>query len=198
MTDTKKQQQPYLTFIIIFIIGFISGVGFAAFKLGTGESSAPATAVTQQTDDKTAETATAIANLEAEVTAEPEDFASWVRLGHLYFDTGQHEKAIAAYTTSLKYHSGDANLLTDLGVMYRETKQPQKAIEMFEKAQAMDSQHQPSRFNEGIVRLYDLNDTKGAIAAWEELLTINPEAKAGDGRKMREFIDQLKSGQSSN
>lgn len=198
MTDTPKYQRPYLTFIIIFVLGFVSGIGFAVFKLGTGEKSAPVPAVTQQTDDQAAKNAAAITNLEAEVTAKPENFASWVQLGHLYFDTGQHEKAIAAYTTSLKYHSGDANLLTDLGVMYRETKQPQKAIEMFEKAQAMDSQHQPSRFNEGIVRLYDLNDTKGAIAAWEELLTINPDAKAGDGRKMREFIDELKRGQSSN
>lgn len=198
MTDTQKHQQPYLTFIVIFVLGFVSGIGFAVFKLDTGQSSAPATSVTQQTDDQAAQTATAITKLEAEVTANPEDFASWIQLGHLYFDTDQPEKAIAAYTASLKYHSGDANLLTDLGVMYRETKQPQKAIEMFEKAQTMDSQHQPSRFNEGIVRLYDLNDTKGAIAAWEELLTINPDAKAGDGRKMREFIDQLKSGQSSN
>lgn len=195
MSDTKKQQPPYLTFIIIFILGFAGGIGFAVFKLGTGNGNAPVPAVTQQTDDQAAQTSAAITNLEAEVTANPENFASWVQLGHLYFDTNQPEKAIAAYTTSLKYHSGDANLLTDLGVMYRLTKQPQKAIELFEKAQAMDSQHQPSRYNEGIVRLYDLNDTKGAVAAWEELLTINPDATAGDGQKMREFINQLKSGQ---
>jgi tetratricopeptide (TPR) repeat protein len=121
-----------------------------------------------------------------------------VQLGHLYYDTGQAEKAISAYTTSLKYHSGDANLITDLGVMYRQVKQPEKAIEMFEKAQAMDALHQPSRFNEGIVRFYDLKDTEGAIASWEELLKINPDAKAGNGQKIREFVDQIKSGQIKN
>lgn len=195
MADTKKQQQPYLAFTIIFLIGFVCGVGFAVFKLGPG-GGGPATATNQQVDSHAAETAAAITNLEAEVTANPENFNSWVQLGHLYFDSNQFEKAIAAYTTSLKYHSGDANLLTDLGVMYRRSGQPEKAIEWFKKAQTMDQQHQPSRFNEGIVRFYDLGDAEGAIASWEGLLRINPDATAGSGQKIRDLVDQIKSDQS--
>jgi len=196
MTEAT-QKQPYLLFAIIFIVGFVCGVGFAAYKLG-GSEGQPATATSQAANGEADQMAAAITNLEATVTAKPDDFQSWVQLGHLYYDTGQAEKAISAYTTSLKYHSGDANLITDLGVMYRQVKQPEKAIEMFEKAQAMDALHQPSRFNEGIVRFYDLKDTEGAIASWEELLKINPDAKAGNGQKIREFVDQIKSGQIKN
>lgn len=195
MTETK--QQPYVTFAIIFLVGFICGVGFAVYKLGAGEGQQTVT-TNQQANDQAAQMAAAITNLEATVTAKPDDFQSWVQLGHLYFDTDQADKAITAYETSLKYHSGDANLLTDLGVMYRRIKQPEKAIEWFEKAQALDQVHQPSRFNEGIVRFYDLKDTEGAIASWEELLKINPDAKAGNGQGMREFVEQVKRGEVKN
>jgi cytochrome c-type biogenesis protein CcmH/NrfG len=192
MTE-KKQQQPFLAYIIIFIVGFICGVGFAAYKLGSGEKGNSVISG-QQTENKTDDNSAAITNLEAAVTANPEDFQSWVHLGHLYFDTNQYDKAIAAYTTSLKYHSGNADLLTDLGVMHRRSDRPEVAIEWFKKAQAMDEIHQPSRFNEGIVRFYDLKDTEGAIASWEELLRINPDATAGNGKKIKDFVDEVKNG----
>lgn len=195
MAESQKRQQPYITFVVIFILGFVSGVGFAVFKLGTGNDGQTTHVVSEA--DQAAKANAAIMNMEAEVTANPENFQSWVQLGHLYFDAGQNEQAIKAYTTSLKYHSGDANLLTDLGVMYRRTNRPQEAIKWFKKAQAMDPQHQPSRFNEGIVLFYDLQDSEGAIASWEELLKINPDATAGNGQKIREFVDQIKSEQAN-
>jgi hypothetical protein len=40
--------------------------------------------------------------------------------------------------------------------------------------------------------MYDLNDTQGAIAAWEELLSLNPQAKTVNGQPIREFVDQIK------
>ena len=183
----QKTQQPILTYLVIFIVGFVSGIAFSAFKLDSGSS--PGTG--QQPQQQASQSAAAIGSLEAEVTANPENFQAWVQLGHLYFDSDQHEKAIAAYTTSLKYHSGDANLLTDLGVMYRRTGQPEKALEWFDKAQAMDPAHTISRLNEGIVRHFDLGDTAGAIASWEEVLKIDPEARIGSGQSLKDFIEQI-------
>ena len=192
----NSTKQPYIIYVIIFIVGFVSGIGFSALKMGGGDTQSNFAA--KQTQSKEEQMAAAITSLEATVTAKPDDFQSWVQLGHLYFDTAQYEKAITAYSTSLNYHSGDANLIPDLGVMYRRTNQPQKAIEMFQRAQTIDPQHQPSRFNEGIVRFYDLKDKERAIASWEELLTINPDATAGNGQKIKDFIDQVKSGQITN
>ncbi|MGW8193779.1 MAG: tetratricopeptide repeat protein [Desulforhopalus sp.] len=140
------------------------------------------------------ETAQAILNLEAEVTANPDNFQNWVRLGHLYFDTSQPEKAIGAYTKALELHSGDANLLTDLGVMYRRAKQPEKAIEQFDLAIKKDPTHVPSRFNKGIVLMYDLGDPEGAIASWEEVLKIDPQAKTSSGETISDIIKQVKEG----
>jgi cytochrome c-type biogenesis protein CcmH/NrfG len=187
----KKQSNQLVTYFIIFIFGFLSGIAFTVIKGKTPEP-APSSITGEQPQQHSDETRQAILNLEAEVTANPENFQSWVRLGHLYYDTDQPEKAIAAYNKSLEFHSGDANLLTDLGVMYRRTEQPEKAIELFNQAIEKEPGHQPSRFNKGIVMMYDLNDPAGAVAAWEELLRLNPEAKSADGQPIRDFVDQIK------
>jgi cytochrome c-type biogenesis protein CcmH/NrfG len=151
---------------------------------------APPTSTGEQTAQQVPqEQAAAIAQLESAVTGQPNDYQAWIKLGHLYFDTHQPEKAIQAYTRSIALHPPDANLLTDLGVMYRNTGQKEKAIESFDKARQLDPQHEPSRLNKGIVQLFDLNDPQGAIASWEELLRLNPEAKMTDGSSVRQFID---------
>ncbi len=186
---TGKNQM--VTYFIIFVFGFLSGIAFTVYKGGSPES-APSTVEDSQSPSQTDETKQAIINLEAEVTANPDNFESWIRLGHLYYDSDQPEKAISAYTKSLELHSGDANLLTDLGVMYRRTKQPEKAIESFDKAIKMDPSHLPSRFNKGIVLMYDLKDPQGAIDSWEELLKIDPQAKTASGESIRQFVDKIK------
>ncbi len=184
-----KKETLILAVFIGFIGGFLAGAGFAVFKLGP-ESTPQAQ---QQPGNATSNQETqAITHLEAEVTANPDNFQLWTKLGNLYYDTNQPQKAIGAYTRSLDLHSGDANILTDLGVMYRHTKQPKKAIESFDKAIAMDATHQFSRMNKGIVQLYDLNDAQAAIATWEALLRVNPDAKTANGDSIREFVDHIK------
>ena len=191
-----KKQTPVVTYFIIFILGFLTGVGFTIYKTGGTVSNAPTASSQQNSQDE--ERRQNILKLEAEVTANPEDFQSWRQLGNLYFDHNEPEKAIAAYTKSLEFHSGDANILTDLGVMYRRSKQPQKAIESFNKAIQMEPVHEPARFNKGIVLLYDLNKPTDAIASWEELLKINPQARTGNGESIRDFINNIKAQSTGN
>lgn len=190
--ESKNQKSQLVTWFIIFVAGFLAGVAFTAYK-GKIIGSAPPAAVQQQSQDNASEQA--IRDLEAEANAHPENFENWIHLGHMYYDANQPEKAIAAYTKSLELHSGDANLLTDLGVMYRRTKQPEKAIELFDQAIKKDPKHLPSRFNKGIVLMYDLNNPTGAIASWDELLAIDPEAKTGSGEPIREFVEKIKADQ---
>jgi tetratricopeptide (TPR) repeat protein len=186
----KKNQPPVVTYFIIFILGFLTGVGFTVYKTGGTGSGTTVTSKQQSTQDE--ETHQAVLELEAEVTANPDNFQAWRQLGNQYYDHNQPEKAIAAYTKTLELHSGDANILTDLGVMYRRTKQPQKAIESFDKAIQMDPAHEPARFNKGIVLLHDLDKPGEAIASWEELLKINPQARAANGESIRDFIENVK------
>lgn len=194
---SSVQKSPLVTYLIIFVFGFLAGIAFTVFK-GDPPAAPASSESAKQNDQHSEETHQAITNLEAEVTADPENYQSWVRLGHLYYDHNEPEKAIGAYTKSLEFHSGDANLLTDLGVMYRRTKQPQKAIETFDQAIAKDPGHLPSRFNKGIVLMYDLNDPEKALASWEELLKIDPEAKTANGEPIRDFVAKIKAEKAGN
>lgn len=183
------------TYGIIFVIGFLAGVAFTVYK---GNVIMPATGTAadgRQAPPHNEEIHQAILKLEAEVTANPDNFQAWTNLGNLYYDTNQATKAIAAYNTSIKLHAADANLLTDLGVMYRQNKEPEKAIEAFNLAARENPSHLPSRYNKGIVMFYDLGDKEGAIASWEEMLKIDPQAKTNNNISVRELIDKVKADQ---
>ena len=121
----------------------------------------------------------------------PDNPEAWIQLGHIYFDTGQSHEAIAAYEKALTIDPDNANVLTDLGVMYRRTQQPEKAVESFDKAIQADAAHEIARFNKGIILLHDLEDTPGAVAAWRELVAINPDAKAPNGQPVQMLIQRF-------
>lgn len=190
--NKKQSQGKLVTYVLIFVIGFLTGVAFTVYKSDPPVQTQTATDDGHDHGPEDNKLQEQIHNLEAEITANPENFQTWIQLGHLYYDSDQYPKAITAYTKSLEFHSGDANLLTDLGVMYRRTKQPDKAISSFNQAIEKDPSHLPSRLNKGIVLFYDLSDTAGAFASWDALLEINPEARAGNGDLIRDFVNQLK------
>lgn len=187
----KKANHNLTMYAVIFITGFLSGIAFTVFKAG---DSAPVNVASpqQQEHQHDQETDQAILHLEAEVTARPDNFENWVQLGNLYFDSNHPEKAVPAYEKALEIHSGNANVYTDLGVMYRRTNQPKKAIEAFDNAIAKDANHIHSRFNKGIVLMYDLDDAAGAIASWESILNIDPQATTGNGEPIQDFIERIK------
>lgn len=198
MKDSKKMVKQETVLIVVFIalvIGFILGVVFAVYKLDSSPGSPQqTTADTTQAHDHgsmSQEQVQLLHTLEANLKADPKNIQSWIQLGHLYFDAGDAEKAISAYNESLKLHEGDANLRTDLGVMYRRTRQFEKALEMFDKAISTDPSHEPSRLNKGIVLMFDLGKNKEAIQTWEALLAVNPNAKVANGESVAEFIKHV-------
>ena len=169
--------------LAMFVAGFVGGVVFGVMRTGNMPRGQHAAAVSPKSDHDM------VRALEEEVSKNPQDTHAWNRLGNIYFDTDQNEKAIRAYEKSLSIEPGNPNVLTDLGVMYRRNKQPRKAVEAFGKAAAADPKHEVSRMNKGIVLLHDLEDKEAALQAWEELLEINPYAMFGNGQPL---ADQVK------
>ena len=184
-SSSSGKSSPILLWAVIFLCGFVAGVGFAAYKLR------PTEPINSEASGQATAQAEAIRHLEEEVTAKPDNYQSWLQLGHLYYDAGQAEKAIQAYQRSLALHDGDANLYTDLGTMYRAAGQREKAIASFDKACALDAKHEQCRFNKGVV-LLEMNKPDEAVSSWRQLLAINPDAKTPDGRKVADLIEKLK------
>jgi cytochrome c-type biogenesis protein CcmH/NrfG len=192
----KKKQPGYIktenTILMVFIavtIGFVGGIVFGVYKSGTiapqGSGMPP---IANNAPDNTAE----IETLKQRTLSNPNDVDSWIQIGHLYFDSNQVKDAINAYETALKIKPNNPDVLTDLGVMYRRAKNPKEAIAKFDQAISIDPTHQVSRFNKGVVLMHDLNDAKGAVDAWQQLIELNPDAKAPNGQLVKDLLSQFK------
>jgi cytochrome c-type biogenesis protein CcmH/NrfG len=191
-----KKETLLIVSIIALVAGFLAGIALTVYKTGTNSSSQSSVMNQMQANEKTEtdsiKIAAEIVELERKTASSPDDVEAWIKLGDLYFDSNNYDKAILAYNQSLKLKPDNADVLTDLGVMYQRSEHPTEAVKCFDKAIAIDPRHEASRFNKGIVLLHDLNDKEGAIKAWEELVKLNPSAKTSSGKLVREMILQLK------
>ena len=185
-----RKETFWLAVLLALAVGFFGGVMFGVFKTDTMQMPGrPAASQPAATDT---DTAGMIAALEEETRSNPANLQAWIQLGNSYFDTNQYQKSIDAYRKALEIEPDNANVWTDMGVMYRRNGNPQEAINAFNKAIEADPKHEISRMNKGIVLLHDLEDTDGAIKAWEGLLEINPVAMAPTGRSVDEMVQQIK------
>ncbi|MBI9081986.1 MAG: tetratricopeptide repeat protein [Desulfobacterales bacterium] len=183
--------------IVAFVciaVGFLLGVAFTIYRTDAGApmpAGMPPRADNNgsQSPDMTAR----IAQLTEEAARHPDNPKLWVELGHHYFDTNNAAKAIEAYRKALDLEPDSADVWTDMGVMYRRSGNPKEAVAAFDRAMAIAPNHEVSRFNKGIVLLHDLNDSQGAIKAWEDLLRINPLAMGPNGQSIDELIGHFRS-----
>jgi cytochrome c-type biogenesis protein CcmH/NrfG len=190
---TYKKEVVLIIGLCCLIIGFLSGIVFSVYKSPStgGGAKVAGEQPAAQGGKITAEMAQQMLQLEREVQKNPENVGAWTNLGHLYFDSNQPDKAITAYNKSLALDPNNADVLTDLGVMYRQVGDPQKALASFDRAVQANPKHEPSRFNKGIVLLHDLKDQPGAIAAWQDLVALNPMAKAPNGQLVSEILAEI-------
>lgn len=193
MTTTGKmvkKETMLIAIAISLLLGFLSGTIFTTYKLGPSKTTASQQDKSQEQQGVTLsnEQSKDIEALETEVKKNPANGEAWTRLGNLYYDTNQPQKAIIAYTHALDLVPANADIFTDLGVMYRLDKQPDKAIESFDKAIQANPRHEPSRLNKGIVLLYDLGRIPDALQTWQELLAVNPNAVTANGQPVRDLV----------
>lgn len=116
----------------------------------------------------------AIRNFKALLKKEPDNVILLISLGNAYFDTGFDREAIDVYKKALEIYPDSVAVRTDLGTAYRRIGQPEKALEEYRKSLAIDPRHSISRYNMGVVLLWDKKKMEEAINVWEELLRIDP------------------------
>jgi len=189
-----KKRTMLLFCLVALAMGFLGGVVLSVYKSGSAISfpTQPQQPQPAQTQGPSADQAGLIQALEKETIQNPDNLKAWIDLGNVFFDTSQFEKAIKAYEKYLALNPNNADVQTDLGVMYRRSGQPKKAIAAFDRAIEIDPRHEVSRFNKGIVLMHDLNDSKGAMTAWQELVRVNPLATSPSGLGLKDMIEKMK------
>ncbi|MGB5987755.1 MAG: tetratricopeptide repeat protein, partial [Desulfobacterales bacterium] len=148
-----KRETVWLIAVVCLVAGFVGGVVFGVYKSGSvqavahpeAEGGMPPGAPGGGPSD--ADSRRMITELKAKLEKEPQNFEALTHLAHLYFDTGQVEQAIDAYTRVLEQDKQNPDIWTDLGVMYRRSKQPQKAIDAFKEAIDLSPEHEIARYN---------------------------------------------------
>ena len=187
-----KTANMYLAVLVALAVGFLGGIIFSSYRSSSrlpnqSNSGIPGSMPTISKNQS--ETLTAL--IQATRTT-PDNVNAWTQLGDFYFDAGDPDKAIEAYEKSLALNDKRPDVWTDLGVMYRRAGKPSKAVACFDRALALNSRHEVALFNKGVVLLHDLKDNKGAIAAWEQLVQINPNAQGPNGQSVKAMLEQMK------
>jgi TPR repeat protein len=183
-----KTSNMYLTVMVALAVGFLGGVIFSSYRASIVapiqvNSSAPGSAGGSGPLPLSQEQTQTLAALIQATKATPDNVNAWTQLGHFYFDTAQHEKAIQAYEKSLELDGSRPDVWTDLGVMYRRAGDPARAVQCFDKALALNDRHEVALFNKGVVLMHDLNDSQSALKAWEKLVQVNPNAQSSRLKK---------------
>lgn len=122
-----------------------------------------------------------LADLETAAAKEPGNYALQVQVGNTAYDLEDWKKAVDAYERALTLQGGDPNVLTDLGVAYRNLGNGEKALGMFSQALAKDPKHWPAAFNQAIVWGIDRGDKARAKDILNKLKKEHPEVKSIDG-----------------
>jgi cytochrome c-type biogenesis protein CcmH/NrfG len=115
-----------------------------------------------------------VQQLRAYVEKNPNDADAVLKLANLNFDIAQYQRAQDLYTQYLKLRPSDADVLTDLGISYRKTKNYDQALEQFQKARKLAPDHWQSYYNEVVVLAFDLKRHDEAGQLLQELQRMQP------------------------
>jgi tetratricopeptide (TPR) repeat protein len=124
------------------------------------------------------------------LASDPKNLRANVELGNRLYDAGRYSEAIPYYQQAFTLDSKNVSVSTDLATALYYAGRPDEALAQFDKSLSINPNHAQTLFNVGIVRRDGKNDPKGAIAAWERLLSAAPDYP--DAAKVRSMIGELK------
>jgi cytochrome c-type biogenesis protein CcmH/NrfG len=194
--------QVYTAIVVVLILGGLGGYllhtsGSSSDTSNTASSAAPP-AMSSPSLPPSALAGAAQQALDAQakpfqqrLDANPKDVTALTQLGNLYFDASQWPSAIDYYTRALNETPKNPDVRTDMGIAYFYSGDSDRALKEFDQALKDDPRHVQTLFNVGVVKMNGKNDPKGAIAAWESLLKINPGYQ--DRAKVESLMAEAKS-----
>ena len=123
--------------------------------------------------------------------SDPKNVRANVELANRLYDAARYTEAIPYYQQAFTLDPKNVNVSTDLATALYYAGRAEEALAQFDRSLAIDPNHGQTLFNIGIVKRDGRNDPKGAIAAWERLLSSVPDYP--DAGKVRTLIGELKS-----
>ena len=113
-----------------------------------------------------------LSTLKETIAKDPKNFDALVQLAGMYMDAAKFPQAAEYLERALAVHD-DASARIDLGVCYRQTAQPDRALAEFQHAEKMAPGQWQPLFNEALV-LIDLHRVDEARALAAKLQQMRP------------------------
>lgn len=180
-TPTWTSAQAYA----IACICLLMGIAIGYLVRGAGQAAAPVQAETaapaagdgsqqQPTPEQMKQMADAkAAPLLTQLQSDANNPALLAEIGNVYYDTQNFREAIGYYSRSLAIKE-DPGVRTDMGTAYYGSGDSDTALAEFGKVLKASPNFENALFNTGIVKFQGKMDAQGAIAAWEQLLKVEP------------------------
>lgn len=192
--------QSYLLATATLVVGLLAGYLFRGSER-TPSNAINSTSVTgglsngegfNQPAPDPALTAKVVEPLLNELKARPTDSQLLNKIANTYYDSKEYAKAIDYYEKSLTIKPDDPDVRTDMGTAIWYTGDADRALKEYERSLSYQPTHAHSLFNMGIVRWNGRKDAKGALAAWNKLLTTNPDYP--ERQRVLQLIQEVKAG----
>jgi len=120
----------------------------------------------------------------------PKDLEALVSLGNANYDIQRFDKAAEYYERALVLDSKNLHVRTDLATCYRNTGKVDQAVKELRQVLAIEPKHENALYNLGSVLLNDKKDVKGALKAWDTLVSKDPTDSKYDA--LRKRLQELK------
>jgi len=147
--------------------------GATAEQAATSEAPSPAPASAPATGGNPMAAVTQqLSTLKETIAKDPKNFDALVQLAGMYMDAAKFPQAAEYLERALAVHD-DASARIDLGVCYRQTAQPDRALAEFQHAEKMAPGQWQPLFNEALV-LIDLHRVDEARALATKLQQMRP------------------------
>ena len=177
--------------IIFTACGFLLGLTLGSFVIGPkiAQSKLAGAPVTAEAPTEAAPAATATGNpmgtvmqqlaaLKAAIAKNPNDADSLVQLGDMYMQAAKFPQA-AEYLQRALAVRDDAAVRMDLGICYKQTNQPEKALAEFQRSAAMAPDQWQPLFNEAIalIDLRRMDEARIVAAKLQKMRPDDPEVQ---------------------
>jgi cytochrome c-type biogenesis protein CcmH/NrfG len=115
------------------------------------------------------------APLLARLKKDPNNTALLDQVGAIYHSTHQFNQAAAYYEKAVRVDSKNVAMRTKLAISLYRSDDVDGAIAQLDQALSYDPKDVNALFDLGMIRLQGKQDSKGALAAWQQLLKSNPQ-----------------------
>jgi len=119
-----------------------------------------------------------VAPLKEKLKSDPNNTAVLMQVGAIYYTTHQFKEASVYYGSAVQADPKNIAFRVKLATSLYSSGNVDGAMAQLNKALSYDPKDANALFDLGMIKLQGKQDGKGAVAAWQQLLKLNPQLSA--------------------